>query len=148
MRLEDIVKLPVPDLTRSGSHLWMWSTNATIPHACWLIQKWGFTHMNVITWVKESGWGFWWANCTEHLFFAYRGKLKMNKKYMLTAFHQNRSRVHSRKPDQQWEYIESISDGPYLEMFARRPREGWDVWGNEVEGVDIWEKSRSSSAST
>jgi N6-adenosine-specific RNA methylase IME4 len=29
--------------------------------------------------------------------------------------------------------IETVTSEPRLEMFARREREGWDVFGNEVE---------------
>lgn len=29
--------------------------------------------------------------------------------------------------------IQRLSPGPYLELFARRPMAGWDVWGNQVE---------------
>lgn len=45
-------------------------------------------------------------------------------------------REHSRKPDEQYGKIERLyPQGPYLEMFARRPRPGWQVWGNEVEST-------------
>lgn len=40
--------------------------------------------------------------------------------------------VHSRKPEAAYELIEARSKGPYLELFARRGREGWTSWGNEV----------------
>lgn len=43
-----------------------------------------------------------------------------------------RKREHSRKPDEQYDLIESCSPGPYLELFARYPRPGWSVWGNEA----------------
>lgn len=34
--------------------------------------------------------------------------------------------------------VESVSPGPYLEMFARRQRLGWDTWGNEaLEHVEV-----------
>ena len=37
------------------------------------------------------------------------------------------------KIEEQYAIIERCSPGPYLELFARRKRLGWDVWGNEVE---------------
>lgn len=40
-------------------------------------------------------------------------------------------REHSRKPDEIYDIIESCSPGPYLELFARFRRKGWDQWGNE-----------------
>ena len=45
---------------------------------------------------------------------------------------ETRKREHSRKPDEQYDLIESCSPGPYLEMFARYGRPGWTAWGNEA----------------
>jgi len=42
-------------------------------------------------------------------------------------------REHSRKPDEQYPLIEACSPGPFLEMFARGPRKGWSVWGNQSD---------------
>ncbi|WP_287185940.1 MT-A70 family methyltransferase, partial [Rhodovulum sp.] len=44
-----------------------------------------------------------------------------------------RKREHSRKPDEQYELIESCSWGPYLELFGRGVRQGWTVWGNQAD---------------
>ena len=44
---------------------------------------------------------------------------------------ETRKREHSRKPDEQYELIESCSPGPYLEMFARHSRPNWIMWGDE-----------------
>jgi N6-adenosine-specific RNA methylase IME4 len=40
---------------------------------------------------------------------------------------------HSHKPEEQYAVIERVSDGPYLELFARRRQTGWDAWGNEID---------------
>ncbi|WP_371416585.1 MT-A70 family methyltransferase [Plantibacter sp. T3] len=50
---------------------------------------------------------------------------------------ETRKREHSRRPDEQYEFIESCSPGPYLEMLARNRRNGWDVWGNESEADEV-----------
>jgi len=42
-------------------------------------------------------------------------------------------REHSRKPDEIYARIEALVPGPYLELFARQQRPGWDSWGHEVE---------------
>jgi N6-adenosine-specific RNA methylase IME4 len=39
---------------------------------------------------------------------------------------------HSAKPEEARRRIERLYPGPYLELFARQPREGWNVWGNEI----------------
>ena len=45
---------------------------------------------------------------------------------------QTRKREHSRKPDEQYNLIESCSPGPYFEMFGRGTRKGWTTWGNQA----------------
>ena len=46
-------------------------------------------------------------------------------------------REHSRKPDEVYERIEALCEGPYLEMFARFARPGWDRWGTEADAPEI-----------
>ena len=43
----------------------------------------------------------------------------------------SKRREHSRKPDEIYDYIEKLCNGPYLELFARKAKKGWDTWGNE-----------------
>ncbi len=45
----------------------------------------------------------------------------------------SQKREHSRKPDEQYDLIERCSFGDRLELFARGPRQGWTVWGNQSE---------------
>lgn len=42
-------------------------------------------------------------------------------------------REHSRKPDEQYGRIETLFDGPFVELFARQARPGWSCWGNETD---------------
>lgn len=45
---------------------------------------------------------------------------------------------HSEKPEAFFDLVEQVSPGPYLELFARRQRLGWDTWGNEaLEHVEL-----------
>jgi len=45
---------------------------------------------------------------------------------------------HSAKPEAFIDLVEQVSPGPYLELFARRQRLGWDTWGNEaLEHVEL-----------
>lgn len=45
---------------------------------------------------------------------------------------------HGQKPEAFLDLVESVSPGPYLELFARRNRLGWDTWGNEaLEHVEV-----------
>ena len=45
----------------------------------------------------------------------------------------SRSNGHSVKPQTLFDIIDMKAEGNKIELFARKPREGWDVWGNEVE---------------
>jgi N6-adenosine-specific RNA methylase IME4 len=46
-------------------------------------------------------------------------------------------REHSRKPDRQYKDIEQLVSGPYLELFSRSEREGWESWGNQVGKFEV-----------
>lgn len=133
MRLVDIAALPVRALADedSGCHLYLWTMNSFMPHACYLMQHWGFKYTQLVTWVKPSGVGHWWINRTQHMLFGYVGKMHMATKCMPNVFGAP-ALQHSKKPDISYELIESVSFAPRVELFARLPREGWDVWGNEV----------------
>lgn len=84
----------------------------------------------------QVGLGQYFRGCTESCLFGVRGNLpyrSLNGKRAQgrTGFHAPRGE-HSAKPEKMRQMIELVSAGPYLEMFARRPAPGWDVWGNEV----------------
>lgn len=42
---------------------------------------------------------------------------------------------HSEKPPAFLDIVEQVSPGPYVELFARAPRLGWDSWGLGYEGA-------------
>jgi len=71
---------------------------------------------------------------TEVLLFGIRGHLRTSaparRQVNMVA---SRKREHSRKPDEIYDVIEDCSPGPFLELFARAPRDGWSQWGNEVK---------------
>jgi N6-adenosine-specific RNA methylase IME4 len=80
----------------------------------------------------QIGMGHSFRNVTEHLIFAVRGKLDVKRHDVPSVLFAPR-REHSEKPDEAYELVESMSPGPYLELFARRPWKGWSAWGNEVD---------------
>jgi N6-adenosine-specific RNA methylase IME4 len=76
--------------------------------------------------------GYYTRQQTELCLLATRGKPAVRDRGVRQLIIAPR-REHSRKPDEQYERIERLVDGPYLEMFARQKWPGWDSWGNEVE---------------
>jgi len=133
MTSEQIAALPVGSLASTNAHLWLWVTNATLFAGHVVMEAWGFTYRSCLTWVKPGlGLGSsYLRNNTEHLLFGTKGRapiLYRSQPTWLFAPKQD----HSHKPEEQYAVIERCSPGPYLELFARRKRPGWQVWGNEV----------------
>ena len=143
MTLEDIMAMPVADVVAETAHLYLWVPNALLPEGMAVLQAWGFTYKSNLVWHKirkdggpdGRGVGFYFRNTTELLLFGTRGK---NARTLAPGRRQvnfiaSRKREHSRKPDEQYPLIEACSPGPFLELFARGPRPGWSVWGNQSE---------------
>lgn len=142
MTVEEICALPVGDVVAQNAHLYLWCPNALIPDGLRVIDAWGFRYVSMIVWIKRRkdggpdgrGVGFYFRNVTEPILFGVRGRMRT----LLPARSQvnlieTRKREHSRKPDEQYELIETCSPGPYLELFARYPRDGWVAWGAEAD---------------
>lgn len=141
MTLEDIFELPVPQLSDTTAHLYLWVPNALLADGLEVMKRWGFSYKTNIIWYKvrkdggpdRRGVGFYFRNVTEMILFGVRGKNARTKAPGRTQPNiiLSRKREHSRKPDEHYEVIESCSPGPYLELFARHPRPGWYQWGDE-----------------
>lgn len=143
LSLEEICALPVEQCTTDTAHCYLWVPNALLPDGLRVLEEWGFTYKSNIIWHKirkdggsdGRGVGFYFRNVTEIILFGVKGK---NARTLPPARSQvnlfgTRKREHSRKPDEQFEIIESCSPGPYLELFGRGIREGWSVWGNQAD---------------
>ena len=145
----DICELPVGDLALPNSVLLLWCTWPKLREGLAVVEAWGFEYLTTIPWVKITslqtdmfdgeprievpyGVGFWARGASEPLFVCKRGKPTHPRIDPIGLLSPNL--YHSRKPDSVYEYAESL-DGPYCELFARRTREGWDSWGNEIEST-------------
>jgi N6-adenosine-specific RNA methylase IME4 len=142
MTVGEICSLPVGELAADSSHLYLWTTNAFMVEAHEVASAWGYKQKTILTWckVKPDGtpsrkMGYYYRGATEHCLFCVRGKLRLNTRMRPTAFLWPRIGEHSRKPDQFFDMVEQETPGPRLELFARRPRLGWTVWGNAVNAV-------------
>lgn len=140
MKLEEIKAMPVGALAAVGAHLWLWVTNQFLEAGFEVMRAWGFKYHAIITWVKPSGLGNYFINRTEHMLFGYKQRCYFNKaRYIPNVYHWPQAVEHSRKPVGSYKLIESISDEPRLELFARPitplfPKiDGWAVYGNQVQ---------------
>ena len=135
MSLERIKAMPVADLAADNSHLYMWCPNGLLEDALEVIKAWGFTYRSMLVWIKPRlGLGVYIRNAHETLLFATHGKCPVKFKAQPSWLFAPFLPPHSHKPEEQFAVIQRLSDGPYLELFARRRTHGWDCWGNEVPG--------------
>jgi N6-adenosine-specific RNA methylase IME4 len=168
MSVEEIGALPVSDAMADKSHCYLWVPNALLAEGLQVMKAWGFTYKANLVWHKVRkdggsdgrGVGFYFRNVTELVLFGVRGSLRTRSPARSQVnLLGTRKREHSRKPDELYPIIERCSPGPYLELFARYPREDWDVWGNEAAehvvprgrrhrgyGAGVGEKSRTVRA--
>ena len=157
MTLDEIKALPVQGSAARDCVLLMWAVDPMLPQAIEVGQAWGFTFKTVgFVWAKERrttsrrgadmsapdhkrfpmGTGYWTRANPELCLLFTRGKPKRVSAAVRKLLIAPR-REHSRKPDEQYERIEQLVDGPYLEMFARTARNGWSAWGNQVGKFDV-----------
>ncbi len=136
MSVEEISALPVADLAGAQAHLYLWTTNKYLPESFAVVSAWGFRYSQTLIWAKTPmgiGPGGTWSQSTEYVLFCRRGVLNTAKRWDSTWFNWPRmGKAHSRKPEAFLDMVEATSPGPYLELFARRQRLGWDTWGNEA----------------
>jgi N6-adenosine-specific RNA methylase IME4 len=141
MKVDEICKLPVREWAEDDSHLYLWTINAYLDSAFDVMRAWGFTYSTTLVWCKRplgGGLGGCYRLATEFVLFGRRGKLSAESVISRNWFDWKRpydergKPKHSAKPPQFYSMVESVSPSPRLEMFARAPREGWSVWGNEV----------------
>lgn len=130
------------DSVGENAHMYMWVANNHLPEALRIIEHFGFRYITNLVWAKSHfGLGRYFRGQHELCLFATKGRgfavrTDVNNVPTLLGQRLIKPTVHSQKPPEMYELIELRSEGPYLEMFARTTREGWDVWGNEVGVLD------------
>lgn len=140
MSMDAIKALGASKVAAKNAHLYLWVPNALLTDGLDVMHAWGFRYVSNIVWAKRRkdggpdgrGVGFYFRNVTELLLFGVKGSMRTLKPGRSQVnMIETRKREHSRKPDEQYDLIQSCSPGPYLELFARYPRPGWTVWGDE-----------------
>jgi len=163
MQEAEILPLPVSDLAAPDCVLFMWACWPTIRQAFRIIDAWGFEFKTCgFCWIKADArqlelfhdeveadmlLGYWTRSNSEICLLATRGQPKRTAADVRQAIIAPR-REHSRKPDGIHERIERLVAGPYLELFARQRRPGWDCWGNEVDKFAPQQVSRETYDAT
>lgn len=132
--------LPVGQIAAKDCALFMWVVDSHLDEAMRVAAAWGFQHKTIaFVWQKMMpsgrpavGMGYWTRKQAEICILFTRGKPKRMDKGVRQVISAPR-REHSRKPEAQYERIERLVAGPYVELFARQaPRPTWDAWGDQV----------------
>ena len=138
MTVAEIQLLPVALLADDDCDLYLWTTQKYLPSAFDVLAEWGFKYCCTLTWCKTpmgTGQGGLFCPTTEFVVCGRKGRMPVGKPRVDTTWWNwpRAFKKHSRKPEAFQQMLEAVSNEPRLEMFARRKRSGWDVWGKEVE---------------
>ena len=153
LTLQQLKSLPVEGVADDQAHLYLWTTSAFVVEAHELAESWGFIPRALVPWIKTKrdsaarilddggnmyagvrmGMGLYIRHCSEFILFAVRGKAPTLRNDALGVLFAPQGK-HSEKPMQAYELIDSLSPSPRLELFARSPRDGYVVWGDQAHG--------------
>jgi N6-adenosine-specific RNA methylase IME4 len=144
MSVDEIKRLPVTELSladaggkqsgpREGSLLFLWTTTHFLCAAHDVARAWRFVPTMVLVWCKKPDgvFGGPFHSNVEFVVVGRRGAPRFVGTSQTRWFTWPRG-THSQKPEAFYDLVEQVSPGPYLELFARRNRLGWDTWGNEA----------------
>ncbi len=137
-----IASIPVREWVADDALLLLWVTNLRLyPEdtdggvgPLEIIKAWGFRYVTMLTWHKlgSPGMGYYFRGDTEHVLVGVRGSVFIPESERMSNHFAAPRTGHSVKPDRFYEIVERVSPEPRLELFARRRRVGWDVWGDEA----------------
>jgi N6-adenosine-specific RNA methylase IME4 len=155
LSFKEIMEIPVSLVAGEKSHLYLWVPNALLQEGLEVMKAWGFQYKSNIVWHKVRkdggpdgrGVGFYFRNTTELILFGIRGRIRtLQPGRSQVNIIRTRKQEHSRKPNELYGIIEKCSKGPFLEIFARGKRNGWDVFGNQAEEYNIkWQTYKNNS---
>jgi len=131
--LETIKGFSISKMVAENSHLYLWVPNAMVGEGYEVMKAWGFEYKTMLVWVKhQMGVGNYYRNSTEPILFGVKGRLPPLRRNARTWFFADR-REHSRKPDEFYRIVETMSPGPRIDVFSRERRPGWDQFGNQCD---------------
>ena len=142
MSIKEMCEIPVKNITAENSVLFMWTTDAHLEEAMKVINAWGFKYKTIgFVWNKKTNkgnqvcfMGKWTMKGSEICLLATKGNAhSMIEKHNVRQLVEAERQKHSKKPDEvRNRIVKLLGNRPRLEMFCRESKQGWDVWGNEV----------------
>jgi len=130
MSLEKLKQLKLP--MANNCIVWLWFPNYRIKEAIELTDALKLERKTILTWDKQiMGVGHFLRNITEHCFLCFKGKPYFKNTKWTTLISEKRT-THSTKPEIFYKMVDEICAGRKFDYFARRRRDGWDAYGDEI----------------
>ena len=156
LTIEQLKELPVQSVAADQAHLYLWTTSSFVVEAHSLAESWGFSPKVLVPWIKTKkrskadvinadgdlyagvrmGMGLYIRHCAEFILFCVRGNAPTSRNDVLGVLFAPQGK-HSEKPREAFDLIERLSSSPRLELFARAPRDGYAVWGDQADGSAV-----------
>jgi N6-adenosine-specific RNA methylase IME4 len=142
MEWDAIAALPVGQLARRDCLLVLWACAPTLPRSLDLLRAWGFTYKTEVIWAKVTkngkpamGPGYIARTLHEPIIIATTGEPKLA--HAFRSLIPGVRRRHSEKPEEIYRECERVMPGAFrADLFSRKTRPGWDVWGDQVGLLD------------
>eukprot|EP00759_Apiculatamorpha_spiralis_P033268 PhF_6_TR34611/c0_g1_i1/m.50393/K05925/METTL3_14; mRNA (2'-O-methyladenosine-N6-)-methyltransferase len=136
----EISSIPIHHVQTNGM-IFMWVINSHIPEALTILERWGYSFVTFLDWIKTrstsnllaAGHGYFLQHAKEACLVAVKGKV-CNVKLETDVLVGHRREL-SRKPEIMYEFVESLfPGGKYLEIFGRphNLRSGWVTLGDDL----------------
>lgn len=136
--IKNIKNMKIKSISAENSLCFLWTIQKYLPVSFSILETWGFKYLLTLTWNKNNGmclFGFHYK--TEFVLVGYRGKINLYpKRPAIPSVFSGHSERHSAKPDEFYLMLNAL-EGNKIDIFARKERYGWDVWGNEIEPANL-----------
>lgn len=147
LSVDEICKFPLPPVA-DNALLFLWRVSSMVEEAYQVVRSWGFAPKSEIIWRKLTkngkvhfGMGRYVRLGHEGCIIATRGRgASLVKDHTIRSMLETDCGLefeaivgrHSAKPEEFYDVVEALAEGPYVELFARRQRPGWLCFGNEI----------------
>lgn len=155
MKTEDIMRLPVQDISADNCALFLWVTFPRLQDGLNVLQAWGFRHVGeAFTWVKTNkidgkpciGIGQYTRHNAEPCLLGIKGSMARISKSVRSLVTATRGKHSQKPPEVRERIVELFGDIPRVELFARNNVDGWDAWGNQCENtIELTKPNRTAT---